>query len=314
MQFIRKSGTFLCILYGQAHFFLSVSIILGCSTFAPEEKWSEKLHCNCSHSIACMINETTESPRESTFTLQFPQKPVDDRRVVEKILMHGFIGEMHLDAEKITAASLRPLNINTSMGTRDVSGSFFNFFDHKPTFKVDSWEQRKVTLGGGPLTAPYIMDQFHFHVYCTRKEAEESTLDRVQVPGELHLVFFREKYSSYSNAMLRYKDGLAVVAIYLEVGDENSSNAQIANFSSLVDYISEDQNRKLSATAAIKQLTSPLDKGNAQYDAYRGNLVEPLKCKDCVDVFVMEERFSISVKEMTEFRKAPHCVENDWAF
>ena len=101
--------------------------------------------------------------------------------------MHGFIGEMHLDAEKITAASLRPLNINTSMGTRDVSGSFFNFFDHKPTFKVDSWEQRKVTLGGGPLTAPYIMDQFHFHVYCTRKEAEESTLDRVQVPGEVSI-------------------------------------------------------------------------------------------------------------------------------
>ena len=100
--------------------------------------------------------------------------------------MHGFLGEMHLDGEKITSAlPSRELHINIKNGTREVTGTFFNFFDHKPTFKLDTWEQRKVSLTGGQLTAPYILDQFHFHVYCTRKEAEESTLDRVQVPGEV---------------------------------------------------------------------------------------------------------------------------------
>lgn len=55
---------------------------------------------------------------------------------------------------------------------------------------------------------------------------------------------------------------------------------------------------RLSATAAIQQLSGPLEKTNAKYDAYRGDLVEPIKCKNCVDVFVMEERFSVSVKQV----------------
>ena len=97
----------------------------------------------------------------------------------------GFIGEMRLDAKKLATDSLRPLNIDTDMETGNVSGYFFNFFDHKPTFKLHTLEQRKVTLAGGPLTAPYIMDQFHFHVYCTRKEAAENTLDGAQVPVEV---------------------------------------------------------------------------------------------------------------------------------
>ena len=55
---------------------------------------------------------------------------------------------------------------------------------------------------------------------------------------------------------------------------------------------------RLPVTAAIQQLTGPLEKANAKYDTYRGNLVEPIKCENCVDVFVMEERFSISVKQV----------------
>ena len=100
-------------------------------------------------------------------------------------LVDGFNGEMLLDVEKRPTDSLRPLNISIFPPERNVSGTFFNFHDHKPTFKLDAREQGRVTLTGGPLMAPYIMDQFHFHVYCTREEAEENTLDRVQVPGEV---------------------------------------------------------------------------------------------------------------------------------
>ena len=92
---------------------------------------------------------------------------------------------MLLDVEKRATDSLRPLNISISPPERNVSGRFFNFHDYKPTFKLDASEKGRVTLTGGPLMARYIMDQFHFHVYCTREEAEENTLDRVQVPGEV---------------------------------------------------------------------------------------------------------------------------------
>lgn len=58
----------------------------------------------------------------------------------------------------------------------------------------------------------------------------------------------------------------------------------------------------LAATASIKLLATPVDKRNADYDAYRGNLVEPIKCKNCVDVFVMKERFTVSVKQVTKIQ------------
>ncbi|KAJ7380713.1 Carbonic anhydrase 7 [Desmophyllum pertusum] len=220
---------------------------------------------------------------------------------------------MHLDVKRVNTESQAPLQIKTDTET-GLSGYFFNFHDHKPTFKIDSKDQARVSLTGGMLNATYMMDQFHFHVYCTRAEAEENTLDGTQVPGELHLVFFRDKYQSYSTAVHGFQDGLAVISFYLEVGEDESNNHLIAKFSSLVDYISHDENRKMSTTVSVKQLTALLENKHAQYDAYRGNLVEPVQCKECVDVFVMKERFTISVKQMTEFRKAPHCVENDWAF
>jgi len=242
---------------------------------------------------------------------------VAKRRVVDRIMMDGIAGEMHLDLRKVNTDSpfeYRPLRINIDSETGIVSGYFFNFHDHKPTFKVNSKDQPRVSLTGGPLNSTYLIDQFHFHVYCTRLEAEQNTLDKAQVPGELHMVFFREKYQSYKKALNKFQDGLAVIAIYLEVGEDGSNDHQIEKFSSFADYISRDENRKVSTTASMKQLTTPVYNEHAQYDAYRGNLVEPVQCENCVDVFVMKEPFIMSVKQMTEFRKAPHCVENDWGF
>lgn len=313
MQPVYKLSRFLLLL-GQTFVLLSVDTAAEPSAIKSVPLTRvDRSQCNYSFGTSS-INTTAPNSRDYHPSFHTIKAEGNNRHVVERILMDGFIGEMHLDAQKVATDSLRPLKINTHLENRNVSGSFFNFFNHKPTFKLNIGEQQSVTLSGGPLAAPYIMDQFHFHVYCTRKEAEESTLDRAQVPGELHLVFFHEKYKSYSNALFRYKDGLAVVAIYLEVGDEGNSNPDIASFASLVDYISQDEDRKLYTTAAIKRLTAPLQKQNARYDAYRGNLVEPFKCKNCVDVFVMEERFTVSVKQMTEFRKAPHCLRNDWGF
>lgn len=236
------------------------------------------------------------------------------RRLVDRIMMDGIVGEMHLDKQKVKTDSQGALRINIDSGSVVVSGYFFNFHDHKPTFKVDSKDQPRVSLTGGPLNSTYLMDQFHFHVYCTREEAEQNTLDKAQVPGELHLVFFREKYQSYKKALNKFQDGLAVIAIYLKVGEDDSKNHEIEKLSSFADYISRDENRTVSTTASIQQLTTLVSNEHAQYDAYRGNLVEPVQCEHCVDVFVMKQPFIMSVKQMTEFRKAPHCVENDWSF
>lgn len=73
-------------------------------------------------------------------------------------------------------------------------------------------------------------------------------------------------------------------------------------------------NHTVATTASLKQLATPVFHKDAQYHAYRGNLVEPIQCHDCVDVFLTKEPITISVNQITEFRKAPHCVENDWEF
>ena len=54
----------------------------------------------------------------------------------------------------------------------------------------------------------------------------------------------------------------------------------------------------MPTTASVKQLAAPVLKKHGQYDAYRGNLVEPIQCSDCVDVLVMKERFKLSVKQV----------------
>ena len=95
------------------------------------------------------------------------------------------VGEMHLDVRKVNTVSQAPLQIYFDAETDNVSGYFFNFNDHKPTFKMDPKDQPRVSLTGGLLIGTYVMDQFHFHVYCTRAEAKENTLDGSQVPGEV---------------------------------------------------------------------------------------------------------------------------------
>ena len=54
----------------------------------------------------------------------------------------------------------------------------------------------------------------------------------------------------------------------------------------------------MSASASIKELATPVADKHAHYDAYRGNLVEPIQCENCVDVFVMKEPFIMSAKQV----------------
>ena len=119
----------------------------------------------------------------------------------------NIVGEMHLDMRKVNTESQELLQINIDSASDIVSGYYFNFNDHKPTFKVDSKDQPRISLTGGPLNATYIMDQFHFHVYCTRAEAEQNTLDRAQVPGEVS-----ERESSVGSEGLRWLQQFPVLS------------------------------------------------------------------------------------------------------
>ena len=76
--------------------------------------------------------------------------------------------EMHLDLRSVNVKSEYPLQIHIDKSNGALSGHFFNFHNHKPTFKLLAEDQETVLLTGGSLTVPYVMNQFHFHVYCTR--------------------------------------------------------------------------------------------------------------------------------------------------
>lgn len=76
--------------------------------------------------------------------------------------------EMHLDLRSVNVKSEYPLQIHIDKSNGALSGHFFNFHNHKPTFKLLAEDQETALLTGGSLTVPYVMNQFHFHVYCTR--------------------------------------------------------------------------------------------------------------------------------------------------
>ncbi|XP_019509059.1 PREDICTED: carbonic anhydrase 7 isoform X2 [Hipposideros armiger] len=78
-------------------------------------------------------------------------------------------------------------------------------------------------MTGGPLDGPYRLKQFHFHWGKKHNVGSEHTVDGKSFPSELHLVHWNaRKYSTFGEAASA-PDGLAVVGVFLETGDEHPS-------------------------------------------------------------------------------------------
>uniref|UniRef100_A0A8B9S6J9 Carbonic anhydrase n=1 Tax=Apteryx owenii TaxID=8824 RepID=A0A8B9S6J9_APTOW len=87
----------------------------------------------------------------------------------------------------------------------------------------------KSVLTGGPLSGTYRLRQVHFHWGSSDEAGSEHAVDGMKYAAELHVVHWNaEKYSSFVEAA-RQSDGLAVMAVFLKVGECNPQLKKITD-------------------------------------------------------------------------------------
>ncbi|XP_021112595.1 carbonic anhydrase 7 isoform X3 [Heterocephalus glaber] len=156
---------------------------------------------------------------------------------------------------------------------------------------------------GGPLEGPYRLKQFHFHWGKKRDVGSEHTVDGKSFPSELHLVHWNaKKYSTFGEAASA-PDGLAVVGVFLETGDEHPSMNRLTDALYMVRF---------KGTRAQFSCFNPkcLLPASRHYWTYPGSLTTP-PLNESVTWIVLCEPISISERQMEKFRSLLFTSEDD---
>uniref|UniRef100_A0A8P0NQS1 Carbonic anhydrase n=1 Tax=Canis lupus familiaris TaxID=9615 RepID=A0A8P0NQS1_CANLF len=165
----------------------------------------------------------------------------------------------------------------------------------------DSDDRTAVT--GGPLDGPYRLKQLHFHWGKKHSVGSEHTVDGKSFPSELHLVHWNaKKYSTFGEAASA-PDGLAVVGIFLETGDEHPSMNRLTDALYMVRF---------KGTKAQFSCFNPkcLLPASRHYWTYPGSLTTP-PLSESVTWIVLREPISISERQMEKFRSLLFTSEED---
>nr|XP_037864305.1 carbonic anhydrase 7 isoform X2 [Chlorocebus sabaeus] len=156
----------------------------------------------------------------------------------------------------------------------------------------DSDDRTVVT--GGPLEGPYRLKQFHFHWGKKHDVGSEHTVDGKSFPSELHLVHWNaKKYSTFGEAASA-PDGLAVVGVFLETGDEHPSMNRLTDALYMVRF---------KGTKAQFSCFNPkcLLPASRHYWTYPGSLTTP-PLSESVTWIVLREPICISERQVSPLR------------
>jgi len=153
-------------------------------------------------------------------------------------------------------------------------------------------------LTGGPLLHRYELEQFHSHWGRTDSTGSEHTVDGKKYPAELHLVHWNTDLYENFGAAAAAGDGtgLAVLGVFLEVGEENPAFGKLT--SALGDVQFSGQEAPLAEDIDITALL-PSDRS---YWTYSGSLTTP-PCYESVTWIVFQKAISISTKQLDKFRE-----------
>ncbi|XP_006028187.1 carbonic anhydrase 7 [Alligator sinensis] len=161
----------------------------------------------------------------------------------------------------------------------------------------------KTVVKGGPLEGSYRLKQFHFHWGQKHSRGSEHTVDGKPFPGELHLVHWNaRKYATFGEAAAA-PDGLAVVGVFLETGEEHGHMNRLTDAFYMV---------KFKGTKAQFRSFNPkcLLPFSLDYWTYPGSLTTP-PLNESVTWIVMKEPIRISEKQLGKFRTLLFTSEED---
>ncbi|KAK5878170.1 hypothetical protein CesoFtcFv8_025603 [Champsocephalus esox] len=158
------------------------------------------------------------------------------------------------------------------------------------------------TLKEGPISGVYRLKQFHFHWGASNDKGSEHTVAGTKYPAELHLVHWNTKYPSFGEAASK-PDGLAVVGVFLKIGDANASLQKVLD-------AFNDIRAKGKQTSFADFDPSTLLPGCLDYWTYDGSLTTP-PLLESVTWIVCKEPISVSCEQMAKFRSLLFSAEGE---
>ncbi|XP_028340117.1 carbonic anhydrase 7 isoform X4 [Physeter macrocephalus] len=225
-----------------------------------------------------------------------------------------------VSSQAVYSPSLKPLELSyescTSLSIANnghsVQVDFNDSDDRTASRSQPSWTKERPVgtcsssfqvVTGGPLDGPYRLKQLHFHWGKKHSEGSEHTVDGKSFPSELHLVHWNaKKYSTFGEAASA-PDGLAVVGVFLETGDEHASMNRLTDALYMVRF---------KGTKAQFSCFNPkyLLPASQHYWTYPGSLTTP-PLSESVTWIVLREPISISERQMEKFRSLLFTAEDD---
>ncbi|KYO48337.1 carbonic anhydrase 13 isoform A [Alligator mississippiensis] len=185
--------------------------------------------------------------------------------------------------------SLRPISPNYD----PTSAKVILNNGHSTSVEFDDAENKSVLIGG-PLAGTYRLRQIHFHWGSSDDAGSEHAVDGMKYAAELHVVHWNaDRYSSFVEAA-RQPDGLAVMAVFLKIGE---CNPQLKKITDRLDAIRAKGKRALFTNFD----PSCLLPRSLDYWTYFGSLTVPPLLESVVWI-VLREPISVCSEQLAKFR------------
>lgn len=173
------------------------------------------------------------------------------------------------------------------------------------SFHVNFEDNSQSVLKGGPLSDNYRLSQFHFHWGKTDDYGSEHTVDGAKFSAELHLVHWNSaKYPSIADSISK-ADGLAIIAVFLKVGQANPKLQKVLDALSAV----KTKGKKASFTNFDPSTLLP---PSLDYWTYSGSLTHP-PLHESVTWLICKDSISISSEQLAQFRSLLSNAEGEAA-
>ncbi|KAK1187691.1 CAH4 anhydrase, partial [Pygoscelis papua] len=208
--------------------------------------------------------------------------------------------------------SLKPLNFEGY----DVKGSSkWNIENNGHTGKYLTLSTSP-KIGGGGLGRKYKAIEFHLHWGVQGVQqylpGSEHSIDGEKQAMELHIVHIREDVSGMTEAK-KHADGVAVLAFFIKVEEENKNYATLINELDNIKY--KGKMLVLMEPLPLSSLLPP-EEDLGRYYRYEGSLTTP-DCHEGVIWTVFEKPVELSISQISQFstvhfdgKNSTYMVEN----
>lgn len=160
-------------------------------------------------------------------------------------------------------------------------------------------------IENGPYRHRYQLEQFHFHWGRSDKEGSEHTLDGKIFSAELHLVHWNiDLFKSFGEAA-QSADGLAVLGVFLEVGNEHNYLKKLTDVLPRVAFSGDS----VGLTGGFDP-TCLLPNDRTKYFTYCGSLTTP-PCFESVRFLMFSDPIEVSESQLLLFRQLRSYKRNE---